>query len=370
MTEYDPMAELGLTHDKQVICNPLGFLHTNDSTENICSKYIRDGDRFFDLMTIYTHLVNYYLDRDKPRTGTIMKNLIPFLKAFGATDYGMYQTCRESLRLMPHADTVMNYFMKTLPVSILSSSYEHNSMILSEVLNLPVTMFSSTDIEMDSLDMSRNESRLLRDGASKITSLKIPKNAFSLGDAITVGPTESKLIDTLDDAVEKALDSFELFPESKAFSALEAGNKVYTMLNIRSASMIDLEGTAYIGGDSFDYQAMDIVKDGGGLSISFNGDVYATYGCNVAVMSRDCTVAAVLVQEFYNRGTEAVFDMISNWDRKHLEKMETSDTHIMKTMLANNPKKLPEVFLVDKSNYDEISKKSAAYRKKMFQSNY
>jgi predicted HAD superfamily phosphohydrolase len=99
--------------------------------------------------------------------------------------------------------------------------------------------------------------------------------------------------------------------------------------------------------------------------MSFNGCDFAVRKSNVAVMSRDCTVAAVLVQEFYNEGIEAVFDLIENWDRETLKKKDFPDPYLMSAMLESNPKKLPEVHIVNRDNMDEIAKKSDRYRKKI-----
>jgi energy-converting hydrogenase A subunit R len=114
-----------------------------------------------------------------------------------------------------------------------------------------------------------------------------------------------------------------------------------------------------------DYQAMDLVCDSGGLAMSFNGSEFAVHGCNIAVLSRDCTVAAVLVQEFYNEGIEAVFDLVGNWNRETLKKADCPDRCLMDAMIAANPKKLPEVYIINNSNVKDIAEKSNAYRKKL-----
>lgn len=366
MGEYDGLDELGLTHDKQLICGCKGFLQTNDSTRDLCGRFIQNGEKFYDLVTRYDDMVAYVLNRDGGRSGSTVKFVAPFLKAFGATDYTLHQCCDSSLRVMPEAGKVMRYLMNLLPTFISTSSYEHNVMALCDRIGMSRELADCSQVSLDDYDLSRQEGRTLREFASQITSLRLPRHEYELNVPLEMEECEIALITAMDrifdDKIGK-MDANRIMTEMKSVGANE---KAYTVLDIRKRTLIDLEGTAYIGGDMIDYPALDLVKDGGGLSIAFNGSEFAVHGCNIAVMSRDCTVAAVLVQEFYNEGTEAALDLANNWDRKTLEKRDCPDRHLMDAMLLANPRKLPEVHVIDRSNVTEIGKKSDRYRKKLF----
>ena len=99
--------------------------------------------------------------------------------------------------------------------------------------------------------------------------------------------------------------------------------------------------------------------------MSFNGSDFAVRGCNIAVMSKDSTVGAVFASLFNDRGIEAILDLAANWDRQYLKKCEFPDRNLLDRMLQAHPRRLPEVYAVDKSNVDEIAKKSAEFRKKL-----
>jgi energy-converting hydrogenase A subunit R len=370
MAEYDPMEELGFIHDKQLVCSCLGFLHTNNSTRDLCSKFIRNGDKFYDLIARYEDVSSYVLNRKDNRSGNTMRALTPFLKAFGATDYAMLQCCKESLRLMPEAKKVMNYLTDVLPTFVSTSSYEHQVMALCEALELPISICDYSTVDMDSYDMSRSEGRSIRDFASRIDALKVPRSEYRLNTPVSLDKDETKLIEVMDDIFDNKIKELTCNSLMTGMKSVGANEKAYALLDIRKRTMIDFDGTAYIGGDLMDYQAMDLIRDGSGLSLAFNGSEFAVHGSNIAVISRDCTVAAVLVEEFYNQGIEAVYDLVSNWDRASLKKMDCPDKALMDTMLAANPRKLPEVYIVNRSNVTEIALKSDAYRKKLLRSNY
>ncbi|MCK9322456.1 MAG: hypothetical protein RBR05_02245 [Candidatus Methanomethylophilaceae archaeon] len=371
MDEFNVMEELGLTHDKQLICSCQGFLQMNNSSKGLCERFIKNGDKFYDIISRYDDIIAYVLNRDEGRSGNTARFIAPFLKAFGATDYGMYQYCKESLRIMPEAKRVMKYLTNTLPTFISTSSYEHNVMALCDTLDISINIVDRATVSMDSYDISRSEGRLIREMANQVTNLKLPRHEYELNVPMTLEADEIHMIEVCDEIFHNKIKDLEINELMRNMKVVGANEKAYSLLDIRKRTMIDLDGTAYIGGAMMDYQSMDLVRDGGGLSMAFNGSEFAVHGCNIAVLSRDCTVAAVLVQEFYNEGIEAVYELVRNWDREKLKNRECPDRYLMDAMLAANPHKLPEVYIVDKDNVKEIAKKSNGYRKKLFsQKNY
>ena len=65
-------------------------------------------------------------------------------------------------------------------------------------------------------------------------------------------------------------------------------------------------------------------------AVAFNGSEFAVHGSNIAVMSRDCTAAAILVSVFYNRGIEAVYELVDNWNREALSKREGPEKDLVR----------------------------------------
>ncbi len=369
MSGYDPMEELGFTNDKQLVCTSLGFLQTNDSTRDLCARFIRDGDRFYDLLSRYEDVSTYVLGRTG-RSGNLARSAVPFLKAFGATDYAMLQCCRESLRPLQGAKKAMRYLLSTLPTFLTTSSYEHNAMALCEALDIPIGVCECSTAEMSEHEIGRQDGKAIREFAARITGLRTPQNVYRLNTPVTLDDDEARLIETMDDIFEERMGRLEASRMMGAVSPIGAREKVEGLLDLRKRTLIDMDGTAYIGGNMMDYQAMDLVREGNGLSLAFNGSEFAVHGSNIAVLSRDCTVAAVLVQEFYNLGIEAVYDLVGNWDRETLAKAECPDRTLMDSMLAAHPRKLPEVHVIDEDNVDTVALKSDGYRKRLLGGNY
>jgi predicted HAD superfamily phosphohydrolase len=369
MDEYDPITELGLSHDKQLICSCMGFLQYNNSSRDLCHRYIPKGDKFFDLIARYDDVVANVLNRSDGRSGNITRFIAPFLKAFGVTDFAALKYCGDALKMMPEAKKVVNHLRDTLPFFVTTSSYEHNVLNICKELDLPRALVECTELAFDDYDdgvMRREDAKALREMANKITSLKMPVQKYELNIPAKIPPEEVEMVTTLDEIFNLKMRRLSFADSMKSIRTIGANEKAYFLIDLRKKTQIDFDGTAFIGGDITDIHALETIKDRGGLAMSFNGCDYALRKSNIAVMSRDCTVAAVLVQEFYNEGIEAVFDLVENWDRETLKKKDYPDPYLMKTMLASNPKKLPEVHIVNKDNEDELAKKSDEYRKKLF----
>jgi len=365
LAEFDTLDELGFVNDKQFICSCWGFLTRNNGTRDLIDRFVRNGGHFYDVVSRYDSLCTYVLNRDISSLGHTMKITAPFLKAFGATDLQMHNASAETLELMPEAGTTMRYALNVMSTFITTSLYEHDVMNICDSLDIPMGNINCTELSLDAQDMSRHDARALRDAASIVTSLRIPKTEYLLDVPMELDPLDIKILKTMDDLTVELMAMESASSMMRSMTSVGSNDKAYALLEIRRKTSIDLDGTAYIGSDTSDYQSMELVKESGGLALSFNGADFAVRGSNVAILSNDCTVAGVLLQEFYNGGIEAVLDLVNNWDRKSLKKGSYSDPHLMEAMLAANPKKLPEVVAVNRQNVEEISKKSTAYRKRI-----
>ncbi|MCL2296069.1 MAG: hypothetical protein FWC29_03180 [Methanomassiliicoccaceae archaeon] len=365
MDEFDPAAELGLIHDKQLVCSCKGFLQLDNSSRCLCERFVHNGDKLYDMIARYDDIVSYVLNRSEVRSGDTVRFIAPFLKAFGMTDYAAMEHSGRCLKLMPEAKKVLKHLTDTLPTFIVTSSYEHAVLNLCNELDIPREMVDCSEIAFDDFEMSRQEAKAIREMAGMITNLKLPRREYELNVPVKLHQDEVDMVMTLDEILNERLRDMQASEIMTQCRPIGTNEKAHFLISLRKRTQIDFEGTAFIGGDITDIHLLDVIRDGGGLAMSFNGCDFAVRKSNIAVLSRDCTVAAVLVQEFYNEGIEAVLDLVENWDRKTLEKKDFPDPYLMSAMLASNPKKLPEVHIVNKDNADEIAKKSTDYRKKL-----
>lgn len=366
MDEFDPAADLGFEHDRQLVCSCQGFLQYNNSSRDLCKRFADNGDRLYDLISRYDDILAYVLNRSDGRSGNTVRFIAPFLKAFGITDHAAMEYCSRNLKIMPEAGKVMRHMQDTLPVFVSTSSYEHNVLSICSELGIPRTLVDCTDVSFDGHEMTRQDARAIREMANRITGLRMPRQEYVSGIPVRLQRDEAEMVTVLDKIFNEKLKDLPASGMMRQFRSVGANEKAYFLIDLRKRTNVDFDGTAFIGGDVTDVHALEMIRERSGLAVSFNGCDLAVRKSNIAVMSRDCTVAAVLAQEFYSKGIGAVFDLVENWDREALKRKDFSDPHLMSSMLASNPKTLPEVHIIGRDNMDEIAKKSDKYRRELF----
>lgn len=362
--EYDHMAELGLTEDKQLICSDVGFLTANDPLRDLCARYVRNGDRIYDAIQRYDSVISYALSRDDGNCGTYAKWIVPILLANGVNDKAAYDTCNETRRYMPGAESIIGYLSRQLPTFFCTETYEHQMMGIADQLDFPACNISCNMFSFDGIELSKPDARTIRGMLPQIAGLAISEERYTISDSRYLTVADNTLVDTLDKEFVKTVGKMDVMEQVRSELKVSGNEKAYALLEICRKNEIPVSDTAIIGNRNSDFPAMDIVRDSSGLSLAFNGNEYAVRGCNVAVMSDRPIVAAVLVNEFYNGGIESVFEMIEHWTPDGLRAWPCADRNLMNEMLAQFGDKLPEVYKVDRGNYKEIAAKSIDYRKK------
>ncbi len=365
MDEFDPAAELGLFPDKCMICNCRGFLTKNNSVRDLCARFIRNGAHFYDVISRYDDLTAYVLGREEATAGNVLKWVVPFLKANGATDHLMHVYSRECLEMMPNAGRTMRYISSIMPTFITTSTYGHGMLGIYEELDAPLCDVLCTKVDLDPATFGRAESRKIREMGQEISALRIPKTVYELDVPMNVDEKDVAIIRKLDEILQDRMPELTAMNLMESTTPVTSHKKAYQLLDIRRQTNIDLDSTVYIGGDHTDYQSLDLVNDSGGLAISFNGTDFAVRGCTIAIMSKDSTVGAVFAEVFYNKGIQAALDLANNWERKHLKNCDFSDPYLVENLLEVHRRKLPEVVVVDNRNVDEVAARSDEYRRKL-----
>ena len=363
--EYNHMAELGLTADKQLLCTDTGFVTRNNPVRDICDRLIRDGGKLYDLMARYESVVSYTLSRDE-ETKSAAWMMIPFLKANGAIDEDIYRFSRERLTFMPGAEKVLDYLHKQLPTYLASSNYEQSIIDLSERTSFPMDHATFNTFAFDSVEMDRQQARDIRQMAERFTKLRLPSEMYTVTGSRFLGEDDAALLTLGDEYVKEFLPKLDISEKMRSTASVSSSEEALALLEIIRKTGIGMDETAVIGTKSSDYETLDLVKDSSGLSVSFNGDEYTVRGCNIAVMSDRPITAAVLVNEFYNGGIESVFEMADGWSREYLEQHACCDRNLMNRFLETYPKNLPKVCRVTKKNVKNVIEDSVAFRRKAY----
>ena len=120
----------------------------------------------------------------------------------------------------------------------------------------------------------------------------------------------------------------------------------------------------YVGDSITDVQAFQLVRENGGLTVSFNGNNYAVKNAEVSVMSENNIVTAVLADVFLKHGKTQVLKLVKTGIPEFL-KQSPIDPVLLNRFFALFPKALPKVQIVTQANMESLSKESSEFRKKV-----
>ncbi len=364
--EFAAIDDLGFTENKQFVCNCRGLICKEDNAERLCAHYLPDGDRLFAVISAYDDVQSYVLSRENYKTGDSLRLILPFLKAAGATDSEVLQVSRRELQLLPGADRTMRYLTDLMPSFIISASYDHHMMALCDIIDFPYSNVYCTNMQLDSVEVDDAEAAEIMELAREIAAMpvpRIPPDAMELNDLDEEG---QRTVMRLDDIFWDYMLTMDAYSLVSGVNPLGGNEKAYSILDIRRKTMVDLDETMYVGGGIADIQAMELVRDGGGLALSFNGNRYAVREADVAVMSPDTITVSLLATAFYLGGAEAVYDMVDDWSVEGLKESPHADPYLLKELRQVFPDELPKVLRVDRGNVDEVVEMSESYRLLMY----
>jgi energy-converting hydrogenase A subunit R len=362
--EYEGLDDLGFYEGKQFISNCRGLIIKNDNAYQLCCHYVEDGGKFFTVLSKYDDILAYALHRDSYKAGDTLRLILPFLKAGGATDNSMLEFSRTNIDLISGARKTMRYMANLMPSFIISTGYEHNLMAVCDVIDFPITNVYSTSFQLDIYDIDTHERNLLKEYAKEIAAMpvpEIPANATRIRDFST---QDQGIIRRLDDIFWDELRDMHIFDLIENVNPIGGNEKAYSVLDIRRKTAIDIADTMYVGDGITDHQAMDLVRDGGGLAVAFNGNRYALEKADIAVISEDTVVVSILAAAFYHGGKDAAIAIAEGWSKEFLKVTDLIDVYLKDELLRVSPE-LPEVKVVDLRNIDGLILRSEAFRRKV-----
>ena len=126
----------------------------------------------------------------------------------------------------------------------------------------------------------------------------------------------------------------------------------------------ELEAVLYVGDSITDVEAFKLVRNNGGLTVSFNGNSYAVQNAEVAVQSESNLAMAVIADLFCKLGKKQALKALDLWSFDALKKNNV-DEALLKQLSALYPDALPKVQIVTAKNMESLIKESSAFRKKV-----
>lgn len=341
-----------------------GPISKNDNAFETASHFVPDGDKIFTVISKYDDVLTDVLKRPNHKAGSTLKLILPFLKAYDVTDNKMREFSAQNLVLISNIKETLRHARSVAYAFIVSTSYEHYIKALCQTLGFPYENTYCTRVSINKYHMTEGEKTKLKEIAKEISRMpmiEIPSNAKSIKDLLE---KDQETILRLDEIFWKEIactDCGRIFSEVNPVGGSEKAESIKDIVQKASVALADV---MYIGDSITDVEAFRLVRENGGLTVSFNGNQYAIKNAEIAVLSENSIVTAVIADVFSKFGKQQTLSLIENWNPQALKK-STIDQTLLSSLFKLYPRELPKVKIITSENMEILAKESSEFRKKV-----
>jgi energy-converting hydrogenase A subunit R len=342
-----------------------GPISKNDNAFELTSNFVPNGDKLFTVVSRYDDVLAEVVRKPGYEAGGTIKLILPFLKAYGVTDQKMREFSAKHLVCIAGIGNTLQHVRSLAPAFIVSASYEHYLRSLCEVLEFPFENAYCTRVCLDKYGIGAREKQRLKQIAREIVNMPvfdIPSDTESLDD---LAEKEQETVSRLDEIFWKEIAvEMEIGTVYCEVKPVGGGQKAEAIDDIARRLNVTVADVMYVGDSITDDEAFRLVERKGGLTVSFNGNQYAVRNAEVAVLSENSVVTAVIADAFLRLGKPEALHLVKNWNKKALKKSGISQS-LIKRLFRLYPKKLPKAVIVTEENVEALAEQSSRFRNKV-----
>jgi energy-converting hydrogenase A subunit R len=341
-----------------------GPISKNDNAFEVASRFLPDGDKLFANVSKYDDVLADVLKKPGYSSGSTLKLILPFFKAYDVTDKKMQQFSEKNIVLIANSKSTLQHVQAVAETFIVSTSYEHYIKALCKALDFPYKNTYCTKVSLDKYAIRPKEKERLKQIAREISQMNL----------INISPTAKALEDFShsDQAAIQRLDDvfWSELPEMSAGKMLSdvvtggGEQKAEAIRDVVKRSGAELADVMYVGDSITDVEAFKLVRANGGLTVSFNGNSYAVKNAEVAVLSESNLVTAAIADLFCRFGEEKTISTLQAWSYDAL-KNRGLDGSLLRQLADLYPDGLPKAKIVTAQNMESLVKESSEFRRKV-----
>ena len=336
-----------------------GPISKNDNAMELAASFVPQGERFFSLLSKYDDFLADVERRPGYKAGDTLRLILPFLKAFGATDKGIEEFSRANILLMPGAAETLRFVRERMPAFIISTSYEPYIRALCEVIDFPFEAAHCTALALDRYPLPQREEKYLREAAGEIAGMPMIEWGEKASGLAALSEAGRRVVRRLNQIFWEELAGMQIGRVLEEVDPVGGEAKAVAVLAILKRTAAEVSEVMYVGDSITDFQALEMVKRGGGLACSFNGNAYAIKGARVACLGRDTGIISICAQLFASAGREGVLALLPRWGREVLRAVGIAEEQL--TLLAPDV----EIGEITPDNQARWTKRSQEFRKQV-----
>ncbi|AEH23423.1 hypothetical protein TOPB45_1342 [Thermodesulfobacterium geofontis OPF15] len=318
-----------------------GPLTLNDNAFEYSQAIIPKGDYFFTQISRFDDYLADIKKKEGYKAGDTLKLILPFLKLFGANNKSLKEFSKKTLTFLLEVPEVLPNLNKILPTFIISTSYKPYLEALCEVTKFPMENVFCTEVDLDKVKLSPSEAKILEKFHEEIVNMpliELPKEAQKPEDL----PSELlKTLDYLEKIFFDIIWNMDIGVFLREVNPIGGSEKAKACERISKELSISLSEGFYVGDSITDTQALSLIKENKGVSLSFNGNRYALRSAEFYALSKRGGIFLELAKIFSEEGKEPLENLVKK------EPYEFG--------------KIP----LQKEEFDKLVEKSEAFRKKV-----
>ncbi|MBM4400770.1 MAG: hypothetical protein FJ045_02340 [Crenarchaeota archaeon] len=342
-----------------------GPISKNDNAYEITARFVPNGDKLFALISKYDDALADVLKKSGYSAGSTLKLILPFLKAYDVTDKQMEEFSAQNLILIANSKDTLQHVRAVATAFIVSTSYEHYIKALCKALDFPYENTYCTKLNIDKYFITEKEKRRMREVAREIAQMRminIPPTAKHMED---FSSTNQETIRRLDAIFWSEIAGMSLGRVFSDVTTVGGSQKAAAIEDAVAKLHVPLEDVMYVGDSITDVEAFQLVRDNDGLTVSFNGNNYAVRNAEIAVLSENNIVTAIIADVFCRQGKQAALNLVENWNLQSLERNGVVSLSLLDHLFSLYPQTLPKVQIVTAENMETLAKESSEFRKKV-----
>lgn len=306
---------------RQFVTDCEGPISLNDNALELSEHYISpNGAKFFAKLSKYDDYLADIEKRKDYKAGDTLRLILPFLKAYGATNDGIASFSKKNIILVKGAPKLLRFVDENMDSFIISTSYELYIKALCEVVDFPFERTYCTRLDIDKHQIDKIEVVKIKsfgEEIDKLPAIDLPAEAKSL---TNLSPSTQKTIRRLDEILWNEIMELEVGAILKEVNPIGGPQKANALLDSLKVTGNDLSQVMYVGDSITDVQALEITKRGGGLAVSFNGNRYAIEVAEIALVSDNTYITQNVADAFLTGGKGQVLRLLEEWQKTIIEK--------------------------------------------------
>jgi energy-converting hydrogenase A subunit R len=342
-----------------------GPISKNDNAFEITARFVPNGGKLFTIISKYDDVLADVLKKPGYTAGSTLKLILPFLKAYEVTDAQMEEFSAQNLILIANSKNTLQHVKTIASAFIVSTSYEHYIKALCKAIDFPYENTYCTKLSIDKYAITEQEKTRLKEIAQEIAQMPIitiPAEAKTIEDFSVADQETIKRLDTIFWSEIAGTSISRIFSE---VTTVGGSQKAASIEDAVAKLHVPLEDVMYVGDSITDVEAFKLVRENGGLTVSFNGNNYAVRNAEIAVLSENNAVTAVIADVFCKQGKQATIAFVENWNLQSLENNRAVSPSLLDRLFSLHPQTFPKVQIVTAENMETVTKKSIEFRKKV-----